>query len=163
MDLPMRKELIDQNYAELSKNADKLYEFVMLYHDYIYQATDYGNGAPIKMVEVHTLTMIEDNPGITVSGLAKLWGRAKSTVSVNVTNLERDGYIYREKAAANAKVEHLYPTEKGVELSTLHKFYDNLDIMQTRADLLKTCTGQELDSFYKVLGAYVELLTAEPE
>lgn len=157
MDTPMNKQLIDQTYAELKKNADKLYEFVMVYHDYIYQAKDYGNGDMIKMVEVHTLTMIEDNPGITVSELAKLWGRSKGTVSVNVGHLEERGYICRCKKKNNAKVMHLYPTKKGVELSTLHKVYDNLDILQTQADLLKTCTNQELDCFYKVLTAYLEL------
>lgn len=157
MELPGNKQLIDQTFTEFSKNANLLYEFVMLYHEYIYQARDYGNGDMIKMVEVHTLTMIEDNPGITVSELAKLWGRTKGTVSVNVTALEHKGYIYREKAPDNAKVVHLYVTEQGRELSTIHKVYDNLDIVQTQSDLLKSCTHQELDCFYKVLGAYLDL------
>ena len=157
MELPASKQLIDQAYAELSKNADALYEFVILYHDYIYRAHDYGNGDMIKMVEVHTLAMIEDNPGITVSGLAKLWRRAKGTVSVNVATLENRGYIHRKKKNNNAKVVHLYATEKGIELSTIHKAYDNLSIMQIQSDLLKSCTHQELDCFYKVLMAYLEL------
>lgn len=158
MKLPPNKQLIDQTYARLSPNADRLYEFVMLYHDYIYQARDYGNGVFIKMVEIHTLTMIENHPGITVSELARLWDRTKGTVSVNVSALEKKGYIYRKKENNNAKAVHLYATEQGVELSTIHKVYDNLDIVQTQADLLKTCTHQELDCFYKVLNSYLELL-----
>lgn len=161
MELPASKQFIDQTYTELSKNADMLYEFVMRYHDFIYMAKDYGNGDMIKMVEVHTLTMIEDNPGITVSGLAKLWKRAKGTVSVNVATLEQKGYIYRQKAEGNAKVVHLYPTARGVELSTIHKAYDNLEIMQTQAELLKSCTYEELDHFYKVISVYLELLKAD--
>lgn len=157
MELPANKQLIDQTYTKLSKNADKLYKFVMLYHDYIYKAKDYGNGDVIKMVEVHTLAMIEDNPGITVSNLAKLWERSKGTVSLNVAALEKKGYIYRKKEDNNEKVIHLYPTERGIELSTVHKVYDNVDIMQTQAQLLKSCTPQELDCFYKVLDAYLEL------
>ncbi len=162
MELPANKLLIDKTYTELSKNANLLYEFVMLYHDYIYQARDYGNGDPIKMVEVHTLSMIEDHPGITVSELAKLWDRTKGTVSVNVTTLERKGYIYRQKENNNAKVVHLYVSDKGRELSTLHKVYDNLDIVQTQADLLRFCTHQELDCFYKVLGTYLDLFRDDP-
>ena len=161
MDVPASKKLIDQTYAEFSRYADELYEFVICYNDYIYQAHDYGNGDPIKMVEVHTLTMIEDHPGITVSELAKLWRRTKGTVSVNVTALEQKGYIYRQKEGNNAKVVHLYPTEKGVELSTIHKAYDNLDIAQTQRDLLKHCTRQDLDSFYKVVHIYLQLLTED--
>lgn len=155
------KQMIDQMYAELSRNADLVYEFVILYNDYIYRTQDYGNGDSIKMVEVHTLTMIEMNPGITVSELAHLWKRTKGTVSVNVASLEKKGYIYREKTPSNAKVVHLYPTQKGSELSTIHKLYDNLDIMQTQASLLKTCTQTELDSFYKVLGEYLKLFSAD--
>lgn len=157
MQVQASKQIIDQTYAELSRNANRLYEFVMLYHAYLYEAKDYGNGDLIRMVEVHTLTMIEDHPGITVSALAKLWGRTKGTVSVNVTTLEQKGYIYRKKEGNNAKVVHLYATEKGIELSTLHKLYDNLDILQTQSELLKTCSHQEIDCFYKVLSAYREL------
>lgn len=163
MEIPASKQTIDATYTQLSRYADEIYEFVMQYNDYIYQARDYGNGDPIKMVEVHTLTMIEDHPGITVSELAKLWRRTKGTVSVNVSTLEAKGYIYRQKEGNNAKVVHLYPTPAGVELSTIHKAYDNLDILQTQSDLLKSCTREELDNFYKVLHAYLLLLTGETD
>lgn len=159
MEIPASKRLIDQTYAGYSRYADELYEFVICYNDYIYQAHDYGNGDPIRMVEVHTLTMIEDHPGITVSELAKLWRRTKGTVSVNVSSLEKKGYIYRQKEGNNAKVVHLYPTPKGVELSTIHKAYDNMDIAQTQSELLKSCTRQDLDSFYKVVHAYLQLFS----
>lgn len=161
MELPTSKQSIDQDYAKLSRNANQLYEFVMLYHDYIYQARDYGNGDLIRMVEVHTLTMIEDSPGITISELAELWGRTKGTVSVNVTALEKKGYIYRQNEDNNAKVVHLYVTDKGASLSTIHKLYDNVDILQTQAALFKTCTPKELDCFYKVLSSYLKMLLEE--
>ncbi|MEG1720339.1 MAG: MarR family transcriptional regulator, partial [Pseudoflavonifractor sp.] len=127
MGVPANKRLIDATYTELNRYANEIYEFVIKYNEYIYQARDYGNGDPMKMVEVHTLSMIEDHPGITVSELAKLWMRTKGTVSVNVSTLEQKGYIYRQKEGNNAKVVHLYLTPEGVELSTIHKSYDNLD------------------------------------
>ncbi|MEG0764787.1 MAG: MarR family transcriptional regulator [Pseudoflavonifractor sp.] len=161
MGVPANKRLIDATYTELNRYANEIYEFVIKYNEYIYQARDYGNGDPMKMVEVHTLSMIEDHPGITVSELAKLWMRTKGTVSVNVSTLEQKGYIYRQKEGNNAKVVHLYLTPEGVELSTIHKSYDNLDIVQTQNDLLKSCSPEELDSFYKVLHAYLLLLTEE--
>ena len=92
-----RKKQIDAEYNRLNSSALELYEFVMRYNKYIYQARDYGNGDEIRMVEVHTLAMIEDNPGISVSELAKRWKRTKGTVSVNIGALEKRGYIRRGK------------------------------------------------------------------
>ena len=52
------KDEIDKVYAHLSPRADKLYQFVMAYSDYINEAKDYGTGLLISMVEVHILTII---------------------------------------------------------------------------------------------------------
>lgn len=152
------QDIVEDTFAKLDPRAEELYQFVMQFHDFMFTVRDYGNGVPIKMVEVHTLTMIERDPGITVSQLAKLWRRTKGTVSVNVTALEKAGYIYRRKGTKDAKVAHLYPTEKGAELSTLHKAYDNLGIVRTQAELLKYCSGEELNAFFKVVHAYLEVM-----
>lgn len=157
MDRIGNKMEIDQIYSQLSPRADLLYRFVMVYSDYIYQFRDYGTGLIISMIEVHTLTMIEDNPGITASELAKMWNRTKSSVSQTIAKLEKKKLIFRKKSSHDAKVAHLYPTEAGIELSIKHKMYDNMDIMQTQQELLKSCTLEEFDAFYKVLEAYCKL------
>lgn len=157
MNMVSGKDEIDRVYAQLSPRADKLYRFVMAYSDYINEAKDYGTGRLINMVEVHTLTMIEDQPGVTVSDLARQWDRTKSAVSQNIKKLEAKGLVYRVPDENDAKMLHLYPTEEGVRLSTAHKLYDNMDIMQTKNDLLRTCTIEEIDTFYKVLDAYYDL------
>lgn len=152
------KEEIDRIYAQLSPRADLLYSFINEYADYINEPKDYGTGLLINMVEVHTLTMISDNPGITVSELSKMWSRTKGAVSQNVAKLEKKGLIMRQRDGDNAKVIHLFVTEEGERLSTAHKLYDNTDIMQTRKDLLNTCTMEEIEAFYKVVEAYLKLL-----
>lgn len=151
------KEQIDRIYAQLSPRADKLYQFVMAYSDYINEARDYGTGLLISMVEVHILTIIEDDPGITISLLAKKWRRTKSAISQNVKKLEAKGLVYRVRDKDDAKIFHLYPTGEGVQLSTAHKLFDNMDIMQTQNELLRSCTTEEIDAFYKVLEAYCQL------
>jgi len=151
------KEEIDQIYARLSPRADKLYHFVMLYAEYIKEPRDYGNGQLITMTEVHTLTLIEDNPGLTVSDLAKWWRLTKSAISQTIKKLEARGLVYKVRDENNAKILHLYATEEGVQLSTAHKLFDNMDIMQTSNDLLRTCTAEEIDIFYKVIDAYSKL------
>ncbi len=151
------KDEIDKVYAHLSPRADKLYQFVMANSDYINEAKDYGTGLLISMVEVHILTIIEDNPGITISNLAKKWKRTKSAISQNVKKLEAKGLVYRVRDEEDAKIVHLYPTGEGVQLSTAHKLFDNMDILQTQNDLLRSCTTEEIDAFYKVLEAYYQL------
>ena len=151
------KAEIDRIYAQLSQRADLVYSFVTVYNSYINELRDYGTGMLINMVEVHTLTMIADHPGITVSELSVMRSRTKGTVSQNVTRLEKKGLITRQRDEKNAKIVHLYVTEEGERLSTAHKMYDNMDIMQTQRDLLQSCSLEEVDSFYKVLKAYLQL------
>ncbi|MGW8427674.1 MarR family transcriptional regulator [Peribacillus simplex] len=73
-------------YYELDAKANIIYKFVMNYNDYIKTARDYGTGEIINMVEVHTLTVIEENPGITVTEVALEWNRTKSAVSKIIPN-----------------------------------------------------------------------------
>ena len=96
----------------------------------------------------------EHIPGITISILAKKWKRTKSAISQNVKKLEAKGLVYRVRDGEDAKIFHLYPTDEGVRLSTAHKLYDNVNILQAQNDLLRSCTPEEIDAFYKVLDTY---------
>lgn len=148
------KTEIDALYKELNIYADQEYVFAIFYERYINNLRDYGNGVLINMVEVHTLTMIADQPGITVNELAKQWRRTKGAVSQNVKKLSHKGLIKKERSEKDSRNVHLYVTEQGQELADLHKQYDVEDILKLRNDLLKDCTQQELDTFYKVLTLY---------
>ncbi len=152
------KNEIDKIYAQLSPRANKLYHFINCYYEYMNQPRDYdGSGEFVSMAEIHILTLIADNPGITVSRLALEWGTTKGAISQTIKKLEQKELIYREKKTGNAKTIHIYPTEKGDRLSTAHKSYDNADILQTQYDLLRTCTSDEIDTFYKVVDEYSKL------
>lgn len=76
-------------------------------------------GIPLTMIEAHTLTYIEDNPGCTATGL-----------------------IYLSKA---------------------HKLYDTIDIAKTMEHLKKECTAEEIESFYKVLDVYNQVIRKDFE
>ncbi|RGY96192.1 MarR family transcriptional regulator [Clostridium sp. AM58-1XD] len=151
----------DFTLEDLTKNlvvkADLLYKFVLLYSNYLSSSKDYGTGNMVSMVEVHTLTQIYDNPGITVTQLANYWRRTKSAVSQTVGKLESRGLITRTVSENNKKVYELYVTEEGRKLSAAHKAYDLVEISHTLEDLLKTCTYDEIDTFYKVLESYIHL------
>ncbi|MFF0826040.1 MarR family winged helix-turn-helix transcriptional regulator [Brevibacillus sp. NPDC003359] len=154
------ENIIQKNakYHELDAKANIIYKFVMTYSDYIKAARDYGTGETINMMEVHTLTVIEENPGITVTEVALEWNRTKSAVSQIITKLEKRGLIIRKKEHDNAKNVHLYVTDKGEVLSKAHKDYDIKELTWADATLQKHFTTEEIDVFYKVMQQYTELL-----
>jgi DNA-binding MarR family transcriptional regulator len=149
---------IDRMFQTMSLRADELYKFVLLYGDYISMKRDYGTGYEIGMIEAHTLTYIEEHPGVTVNDLTKVWNKTKGTVSLMVTRLEEAGFVTKQRENGNQRTVHLYVTESGERLSLAHKKFDISDIAETTASLLKELTPAELDTFYKVIRIYTNLL-----
>lgn len=154
-------ESLDSLYKTLNVRAEKLYDFVYYYNKYMQEAKDYGTGIFISMPEVHILTSIEHEPGVTISQLSKKRNRTRSAISQTVKSLEKAGYIYKAKREKNNKELLLYPTEQGKALSRAHKLYDIADISNTTDALLKKCTVEDLDTFYRVLEIYLELFPKE--
>jgi DNA-binding MarR family transcriptional regulator len=148
----------NDRYSELDAKANIIYKFVMTYSDYIKTARDYGIGEIINMMEVHTLTVIEENPGITVSKVALEWNRTKGAVSQILAKLEKRGLIIRKKEPGNAKNVHLYVTDKGKLLSVAHKDYDIKELTWADETLRNSFTHEEINVFYKVMQKYTELL-----
>lgn len=153
--------LIGAEMADTLQKANLVYKFVMLYSGYMSEKHYYGAGTPINMVEVHTLTTIEENPGITISELASMWKRTNSALSQTATKLEQKGYIIRVKAPTNARAVQLYVTASGRELSMAHKAYDIKNASETIAALIHRTTAEEVDDFFRVIEKYTELLVEE--
>lgn len=145
-------------YHKLNDKAELLYKFVIMYYSYIYASHNYGSGQNFTMMEIHTLTYIEDNPGVTVTELAGIWRKTKSAVSQIVKKLVDDGYVERKQKENNNKSVMLYVTEKGRQLSYVHKAYDVADISQTSSYLELKCGSEDVEAFYRVLKEYTALL-----
>lgn len=154
------KDVIQENvkYHELNSKANIIYKFVMNYSDYIKAVRDYGTGDIINMVELHTLTVIEENPGITVTEVSLEWNRTKGAVSQIIAKLEKRNFIIRKKEDGNARNVHLYATDKGKILSKAHKAYDIKELTWANKILQNSFTNKEIDAFYKVMKRYTELL-----
>ena len=148
---------LDTAYQQLLSRADLVYKFATLYSDYLSENQDYGTGQLVTMVEVPTLSAIEANPGITVTELAQMNNRTKGAISQTVSKLEKKGLIRREKRDGNAKTVLLFCTPAGKELSGRHMANDVSEVTQTMAELLRNCTMQELDAFFKVMTYYIKL------
>ena len=85
------------------------------------------------MMQIHTLTFIDDCPGITATQLSKIWHKSKSAISQTIKKLIESGYVEKRYMENNEKTARLYVTEKGKRLSSVHKAYDIADITQTTA------------------------------
>ena len=150
--------IIEDTFHMLNERHNNIYQFVIQYNEYILSTHDYGEGIPLTMIESHTLTYIEDHPGITISELATYWNKTKGALSQTVSRLEKWGLVIKEKQNGNLKNVHLYPTETGTRLSKAHKLYDTIDIVKTMEELKKECSTEEIDNFYKVISVYNKVI-----
>lgn len=150
-------------YAKLSEVAVPVYDFVLAYANYFNERKDYGSGPKLTLVEVHILTQIHDNPGTTVTEIAKIWNRTTSAISQTVRKLMKQDLVYRENSTSDGKVFHLYTTEFGKETSMAHKRYDNEDITNATKILLEKFSIEELVKFSKICSCSYDILSAELE
>lgn len=149
---------VDRKYQELSKLLDPMYDFVLAFSNYYNTRRNYGLGPDLTMIEVHILTQIADNPGITVTELANNWNRTTSAISQTVRKLMKQDLVYRENSKVNGKIFHLYTSQAGNDLALSHKKYDNVDNLKTRKKLLETFTVDELVAFDNICKAYTDIL-----
>lgn len=148
---------INDAYRKASVRADMLYDFVILYHNFIYSQHTY-EAENCNMMEIHTLTYIDDTPGVTATQLAKIWHKSKSAISQTVKKLIEAGYVEKRHTEHDRKTACLFATEKGKRLSSVHKAYDIADITQTTAYLVEQCSESDLDAFYRIIEQYIKLL-----
>ena len=147
----MKKDL----YYELNENADIMYQFVMMYGDYIRTVRDYGTGEKIGMVEVHTLTFIADNPGVQIGRIAQLWNRTDGAVSQTVAKLVSRGLVEKRRGE-NGKHRHCYATPAGQRLAEAHKKYDVTSLESDNRILSEHFTEDELSCFYRIMRTYID-------
>ncbi len=115
------------------------------------QVHDYGTGEYYTFVEVHTVTLIEDNPGITGSEIAERNGRTKGAVSQILSKLEDKALIRRERDPNNGRRSHLYVTEKGLDLSRKHKEYDECAMGEALEEYISIFGQEAVEKFYEIL------------
>ena len=148
---PKYKELSNSPY----KYADMGYRFSQRFNNDGQCLKDYGTGEFYTSVEVHTVSLIEDNPGITATEIAERNGRTKGAVSQVLGRLEEKGLIRKEKDSHNARRSCLYVTPLGLELSQKHKSFDE-QMMGTLLDEWISLFGRDaVEKLYMIMEHYV--------
>ncbi len=131
-------------YEQIADAMETVFTFVMESYESYTTPQDYGNGEKMNMAEIHTLSLIADNPGISVSEAAKMWDRTLSAASQNINKLYKKGLIEKKKEDGNNKRIHLYVTAAGQSLSDRHQAYDKREFQQTVQKLLQKHTKEDL-------------------
>ncbi|GAA6492465.1 hypothetical protein K280104A7_20290 [Candidatus Bariatricus faecipullorum] len=120
-------------------------------------AKDYGTGEKMHTVEVHILSWIAENPGISVTDVALAWNRTKGAVSQIIRKLEEKGMVERKNPPDNKKTVCLYVTEKGAELDRAHREYDSRNYVAFLKMVEKYFEPEEIEKAFEFMEIWTEL------
>ncbi|SHK39805.1 DNA-binding transcriptional regulator, MarR family [Anaerocolumna jejuensis DSM 15929] len=103
--------------------------------------------------------VISLNEGISQKKLSEILYVGKSTTAKVVKNLMSNDYIYKEKDIHDKRLEHLYLTEKGKQISALI----NDTFQEGVAIATKGISGQDVEQTLAVLKRILTNLAEEKE
>lgn len=150
MDEKARKSYSDVEAVDILHQVSNLYISTKVPHDY-------GTGEAYTSVEVHTLKHIADHHGITVTELARDYGKTKGAVSQILKKVESKGLIYREVDPENDNRYHLFLTEKGKELDEAHRRYDEVGFGESMDIVRERFSEDEVNTAFCVLEAWLDI------
>ena len=154
---------LDTLIQNLNEKVDAVYRHGALQEDYSTEIHDYGNGYLMSEIEAHTLGYICDHENTTVTHLAADTYRTKGTVSKMLKKLEEKGLIERKQKQDNKKWVYFLPTPEGLRVNEIHRSYDRIKTLEMIEALLKDCTLEEIESFYKVTALRIKFLEKKHE
>lgn len=85
---------------------------------------DFGDGLVFFRAEIHVIKAIGDQPGLSISEIARSFNVTRAVVSKIVLKLERNGYVRKETDQEDRKRVQVYLTERGQTAFAAHdKFH----------------------------------------
>lgn len=142
-------------YLALSKTPYELsnivYRYCQLQETVQKQTHNYGTGELYTPLEVHTVSLVEEHPGISVTEIAQQTLRTKGAVSQIVTRLEEKGLLRRERNSLNGRQYFLYVTDEGLRLSKLHKEYDNRTFSVWLDDMISLHGLETIEKYFQIM------------
>ena len=118
---------------------------------------DYGTGEEYTVVEVHALKRIADNPGTTVTDLAREYAKTKGAISQILKKLESKGLIYREVSDYNDKIYHIYLTDKGKLVDNVHRTYDGVKFGESMDRVREHFSQEDINLAFSILETWLEI------
>ena len=119
---------------------------------------EYMPGIKLYPREMHTLVSIFDNPDINTTGLSRLTGFTKGTVSKMMKRFGELGLVDIYKHDDNFKEVHYSVTDLGEQVCDAHakfhethghEFYESFDLLPERSKALMVATLNEYADYMK--------------
>ena len=154
---------IEKVLSRINHRTGVLYDFVMVTNGMLDAIRMHANGSELTIVEIRTIMIIAENPGITATQLCQKWNRSRGAVSQILKKVSKKGFIFKKQSERDGKIWGLYTTEAGKEVAQAfieEDFKDSTNIVHA---LMETCTEEELRAFYKVMEKYRRVLLERPE
>ena len=120
------------NMHELRKTriSYSLFDVVYKYLELEKRIRFFGTDKPLYFSEIHIISVIKENEGIHITGLANKMGVTKGAVSQILMKLEKKGFITKERDADNQSRFLIKLTPKGEIAHDYHlKFHKDFDDM----------------------------------
>lgn len=150
-------------FENLEEKVDIIFRYNMLMDQYSSLPRDYGLGSFMSEVDIHSLSFIEKEPGITAKEIARRTYRTKGTVSLMLSRLEADGFLEQKVNPNNQRERNLYLTPKGQFVCQQHAAYDRRVTVDYLTEVSKYCTPEEIEGYFKVTHYRTEYFERELE
>lgn len=137
-------------FVVTTENEELFYDFILNGYDNMQLEQEY-DGVKLNTIQIHTLIMVDKNPGINVTDISRMWGHTRSAASKNISRLAADGFIEKRKISGNDKEIRLFATEKGQRAARQHIAYDRQAIDTLVNGVSRNCTSEEMSAFFKVM------------
>lgn len=153
---------LNEAYDEINQRMNIAYRFITGGYQYYKRPIDYGFDISLGMQDVHTLSVIATNPGVTTADIRRLWnnGPTLSAVSQKVNRLLKSGLIEQRRIENDGKSKSLYTTPLGEALHQAHIRYDLQNVEEIMHYLRAHVSEDELDIFFKVMQVWNNWLRA---
>ena len=148
-DLSAYLEDINSNPAR-----ELMYELTQTYSKYMDIHHYFLTEEKLTSTDAHTLKHICQNPGITIGEITEYWGKTKGTVSAQISRLEEKNLVRKEKDSVNAKKNHVYPTEKGIQTNESHMKFDIEEIIRLYDFWKQKYSSEDMDKFWEMLAYF---------
>ncbi len=143
-----------------TKFINKMYDVSYAIHLYESIPRTYGTEKKLYMKEVHTLAIISESPGITLSEIAEFENKTKSCISQRINRLEKKGLIRKERNSEEYKKTNLFMTDEGAIISDYHAKLDARNYGMVLHHLGEW-TEQEFNKFIKLLDIVEEAVISD--
>lgn len=130
-----------------------LLRIITKYNEINKKSRYYGTDTPLFNAEIHMLTIIKENKGIHVTGIADKLGVTKGAVSQIVNKLYKKGLIKKETDLHNQSKLTLSLTPKG-EIAQLNheEFHNKFDLMVE--NILKNTSKENVEFLKNFLASF---------